>query len=189
METNLAEAPQNDFTLLDVYELTVSMVEHIVASSNKKLSRKAEVRKIIVDATLKGIGKITEEHLKEIAKSGIPHSEILLPLSIISGTAIEELGKAFAEAIITLSSATDNKLRELLDQSIKAGFELAVLALNKQGTEPDKHVQNIQFAGALIELTRAVSVERSQAEIITVRWMQTLLSSSHQRKPASQRVS
>jgi hypothetical protein len=160
----------------DVQTLTVAFVEAVIAVANRRLSKKAEVRKTILDATFKSLGKMAEEGLKELSKtSGYP-VEILLPLSSVSGVAVEELGKAFGQSILTLSDSTNNKLTQILDQSLKAGFELALMSLTVHPkTQAGKDLQSRQTEDALTELTRAANVERNQSEVIAIRWMQTLL--------------
>lgn len=123
MATDPSQLRQNDFTLLDIYQITVSMADHIVESSNRRFLRKTKLKKMVVDVGMKSLGKIAEEQIKELVKAGGPHAELLLPLSILSGTALEELGKSFAEVILHLSTEDE----KFIDQLMKAGFQNAKL--------------------------------------------------------------
>lgn len=158
----VASAPAAQLSLADIQAFTVELVEAVLALSDRKLSKKAEVRKKIVQATLKGLGKAPEEALKDAAmKSGF-HPEILVPLSALSGTVIEELGGAFAEAILTLSSSTDIKLTELRDQSLRAGFDIALMSIRViPVTQGDVDTRIAQRQTALTELSRAAAVKRA----------------------------
>ena len=107
----------------DLELLTIEIALEVVAQNNKKLSEKFETRQKFVNATMKSLGKVAGEGLKEFAKTST-HAEVLIPLSWVSDVAVEELGKAFAESMLTLSDSKDSKLSELLDQSVNSGFEL-----------------------------------------------------------------
>jgi hypothetical protein len=168
--------PRNDLSLQDIEVLTVEMVTTVITMADKKISKKAETRKKIVDAAMKGLGKVVGKTLEELAKSSSFHPEILGPLSLVSDVAVEELGKAFAESILTLSDSTNNKLNQLLNNSLKTGFETALIFLNvKPANDADRYVHFAQLPNALHELSQAANMERNRGEMLAVRWMQAIL--------------
>jgi hypothetical protein len=77
--------PATDLGLDDIEALTVEMALAVVALIDRKNAKRSETRKKIVDATMKSLGKMAGEGLKEWAKANTFHAELLTPLSEAAG--------------------------------------------------------------------------------------------------------
>ena len=166
----------NDLAIEDIEILTIELAMAAIALANKRVSKRDETRKLIVDATMKSLGKLAGEGLKKIAEDSSFHPEILGPLSMVSDVAVEELGKAFAGSMMALSDSKDSKLSELLDQPLKSGFETSHIALTVKATnEAERTLQAAQLQRAVFVLTDAASTRRNEGEQLSIRWMQAIL--------------
>src|SRR5262249_10589836 len=107
----------------DIEAFLKALVGEVLTTSDAKLRSDAELHKKIIDAAAKGLGKLTEETIKSYAKAQGWADDISLPMTSFSGVIVEEIGRGFAGSIIAVYDSRDKKLRQLLDQSLRAGFD------------------------------------------------------------------
>jgi hypothetical protein len=159
------------FTADEVVTFVQEWLRIIIEESDRKLSKRSDVQKAVVDVVSKSMGSIAADVSKHLITGG---AEVLVP---VGGAAIEQLSKAFLASLIKITDGTNKALRTLIDRPLRAGVEWAFIGLNTPAnTAAEESVRSRQIYDSIKEFSRAAQSTSDVGILLAIRMMQALLS-------------